>query len=663
MTTAAAQPRRRGTILRPQMRTENYASDLLSLRSTLLGLSSAGVGAFAVTLVAWIVFKRTHLPAFSTSMVTRALATAGVVLTLVIVAGLLAWWISDEYHGKRRRPQWRVALTYFFSYMAPAFIVIAAVGIPLSATKLWLDGIQVDLIFRTQFLTRTTEQGGYADMNYLDMPTFYPMGWFWLVGRLAAVLGLPGWEVFQPWALISLAVAGSILVPIWQHLVGSLPVATAIAVMTTAVTLTLGAEEPYSAVIAMGAPAAALLAQHAFHGSWSATAGLALFLGISATFYTLFTGAIALTVVSLLAIITAVYERRWLPIVRLVIIGVASLAIAAVAWGPYVMSALRSGVPLESAAQHYLPSEGTQLPVPFLSPSVIGALCLIGVIFLALRLADAEVRALAFALGGIYAWIVASMVVTLAGTTLLSFRLEIIVVLFMATAGILGLAEARLVGIHSLYPARFDVPTNRAITTAFVVVVLLSGIYYVQQIPRVNEDAIDHAYSDTDGNGERADQFTPDAASKYGEINDFIVDHGYTPNGTVIMTDEKLFMAYYPYHGFNAFTAHYANPLGQFRERSAQMETWARESWDQNPEQFRASLDSAKWQGPSAIIFRGEVAEDGAETDGYKIHLAEDIYPNQPNVRYRAIFYNPEVFAEGWDVKQVGPFVVAVRTQ
>ena len=122
-------------------------------------------------------------------------------------------------------------------------------------------------------------------------------------------------------------------------------------------------------------------------------------------------------------------------------------------------------------------------------------------------------------------------------------------------------------------------------------------------------------------------------------------------------------MAYYPYHGFNAFTAHYANPLGQFRERSAQIETWARESWDQNPEQFREALDSAEWQGPSAIIFRGEVAEDGAETDGYKIHLAEDIYPNQPNVRYRAIFYNPEVFAEGWDVKQIGPFVVAVRTQ
>ena len=675
--------------MRPQQRSEVYATYLLTLRATLLGIASAGVGSFMLTLVAWVILKQTHLPAFNTSMVTRALSTVGIVATLVVTAALLGWWIMDEYYSTASqvayRPKWRIAATYIVAYLSPAVIVIAAIGIPLSATKLWLDGVQVDQVFRTQFLTRTTEQGGYADMNYLDMPTFYPLGWFWMGGRLAAVLHLAGWEVFQPWSLISLAVAGTILVPIWQHLVGSLPVATAIALVTTAVTLTLAAEEPYSAVIAMGVPAVVVMCRRAFAGSWSSTLGILLYLGISATFYTLFTGAVALTVVTLLAVVTAFYDRAWRPIIHLVVIGVGSLAVASIAWGPYILAVLHTSAPLESAAQHYLPSEGTEIPVPFLAPSVIGVLCLIGIVYLVLRIVDPDVRSLTWALVGIYLWILASMVTTLAGSTLLGFRLEIIVVLLMATAGVLAMAEIRLMSVPTLYPARFDPPTNRAITWAFVVVLLLGGVYYAQEIPRENQSAIDHAYTDTDGNGERADRFQADSSRYYKEFDEFIQSKGYEPNGTVVMTDEKLFMAYYPYHGFNAFTAHYANPLGQFTERNAQIERWAAESWDSTPQEFLASLDAAQWKAPDAIIFRGtlnaeasdaigaekgtdaagttttESAADAEQTPGLKIHLAEDIFPNQPNVRYRAIFYNPQVFAEGWTVKQIGPFVVAVR--
>lgn len=688
MTAVAPTAPHRGDILRPQARTEAYATDLLSLRSTLLGITSAGVGGFFLTITAWLVMKQTSLPAFNTSMVTRGLATVGIVATLGITAALLGWWLMDEYRatrGRVRRPAWRTALTYVFAYLSPAMLTIAALGIPLSATRLWLDGIQVDQVFRTQFLTRTTEQGGYADMNYFGLPTFYPLGWFWLGGRLAAVLGLPGWEVYQPWALASLAVAGCILVPVWQHLCGSLPVATAIAFATTAVTLTIAAEEPYSAVIAMGVPAVAVMCARAFSGSWASTVAIMLFLGISASFYTLYTGVISLTVTTLVALVMAAYNRSWMPIVRLVIIAVGSLSIAAVSWGPYVLQVLRSNAPLESTAQHYLPDEGTQLPVPFLAPSVIGLLCLVGLVFLILRVSDPDVRTLLWALGGVYGWIIASMVMTLVGTTLLGFRLELVVVVILVTAGVLGFAELRLMGVHTLYPARFDIPTNRVITWAFIAVLLLSSVAYAQQIPARNESAIDHAYSDTDGYGERADRFPSNSGQYYAEMNDFIREHGNAPTETVIMTDEKLFMAYYPYHGFNAFTSHYANPLGQFSERNRVMEEWATKSWHATPEEFRAALDDAPWKAPDAIIFRGslpqslkktaesasgtaDAANGGAQeksdsdTEGLKIHLAEDIFPNQPNVRYRAIFYDPEVFQEGWALKQVGPFVVAVRT-
>lgn len=119
-------------------------------------------------------------------------------------------------------------------------------------------------------------------------------------------------------------------------------------------------------------------------------------------------------------------------------------------------------------------------------------------------------------------------------------------------------------------------------------------------------------------------------------------------------------MAYYPYFGYNAFTSHYANPLGEFSVRNEQMERWANLSQEATPEEFVQALDSDPWHSPDVILFRGSIDDPG---EGYKIHLAEDIYPNQPNVRFRSIFFNPEVFEDEalWTMKQVGPFVVASR--
>lgn len=615
--------------------------DTTSFLGVLVGMAAAAIGGGLVTLIAWFVFKQVSLPAFNTSMVTRGLSTAGIVVTVVIVAGLLYLWTKRGVQGKGPLA-W---LTVVVAYLSPALIVICSLGMPLSASKLWLHGVQVDQVFRTQFLTRMTVEGGYADMNYADMPTFYPMGWFWLGGRMANLLGLQGWEAFQPWSLVSIAMACCLLVPVWQRLTGSLPLGTIIALTTTALTLTLAVDEPYSAVIALGVPAAAIMCSRAFHGSWGATAGLLVFLGISATFYTLFTGAIAVTVVSFVALVTAIVERSFKPIVRLAVIGFGSLAIAAIAWGPYLLAVLRADFPTETAAQHYLPAEGTEIPVPFLAPSIVGLLCLIGIVYLVIRVKNVHIRTLGWALIGVYLWIVASMVLPLLGTTLLGFRLEILVVLIMATAGVLGLAH-----LYEQYRTREYLAAVVAVITA------LAGIFYMQEIPAEHQTAIDSAYSDTDGNGERADKFPADSARYYSEIDEFFQGH----NADVVMTDEKLFMAYYPYYGFNAFTAHYANPLGQFKQRNEEMATWAENSWDQTPQEFVDTLENNPWDVPNAMIFRGDIE---SPDDGYKAHLAVDIFPNQPNVRYDAILFDPEVFNDSdlWDVKQIGPFVVAAR--
>ena len=71
-------------------RTEAYRADALTPRATLLGIVLAALAGGVVTLLGWFAFKTVSLPSFNTSMVTRALTTVGVVLTLALAGGLLS---------------------------------------------------------------------------------------------------------------------------------------------------------------------------------------------------------------------------------------------------------------------------------------------------------------------------------------------------------------------------------------------------------------------------------------------------------------------------------------------------------------------------------------------------------------------------------------------
>ena len=662
----------------PTTTTEDYTTDQLSRRGTLVGVAAAGAAGAVVTLAAWLLLRMTSWPAFNTSNMTYALSTAVTFATLVAVGALTIAWLLDEQKAGRgrtagegagvRRPRWRVILTYLVAYLSPAALVISTTAIPLSATRLYLDGMQVDQRFRTQFLTRMAETWTNQDMNYIDLPSYYPLGWFWGGGRLANLLGMPGWEVYQPWALLSFAVVGCMLVPVWQRLTGSLPVAVAIALVTLCVTLVMVPEEPYGSIVAMGAPAATVVVGRALLGSWYATAAMTLFLGVSATSYTLYTGVVAMSVVAVAALFAGLIYRTWRPILHLAVIGVGSILIALTTWGPYLWLTV-TGHPTEgSAAPNYLPIDGAQIPVPFLSLSVVGLLCLAGLIWLVIRATDRDARSMGIALLGFYLWAVGSMVFTLAGTTLLGFRVEVLIVLQLATAGILALAQLRLVGLDALYPDRLGPRARRYVTVLMVVILSGGGLLYAQQIPVENQRALDHAYSDTDGYGERADRFPADASRYYGEIDAEIRSHGHDPLDTVVYTDELNFLAFHPYFGFQAFTSHYANPLGEFTARNETIGGWAADSWDRlsDPEAFDEALTSTRWRGPDVFILRGDVDDTAGEgpDSGWKSHLAEDIYPNNPNVRYHGIHFNPEVFrADMWHTSQIGPFVVATRVK
>lgn len=614
--------------------------------AAIVALVVAGAGLAAIARVDW--------PAFNSSNVVTALTTTGQVVAIAIL--LVAVILSRV--GKAA---WAVKPLSWVGISAFAAVTLA---MPLGATKLYLFGISVDQQFRTEYLTRLTNSPRLADMTYADMPPYYPAGWFWLGGRYANLTGQPGWEAFKPWAIISIAAAAAIAMALWQRMIRT-DRAIAVTLASTVLTMMYVSPEPYAAVLViLGAPMLVTILHGLRSGSKPALLAGGLFLGLSATFYTLYTGLYALTAV-LMAVYLAI--NTWFGLsnkatqpaeirshriravvdygLRLLAMAVVSGLVALLVWMPYLWDRLRNKPASGGTAEHYLPSSGSVLPTPMLHWSLIGALTMVGLIWIVLRF---RTRTVALAFGvtvfSVYLFCLLSMALTAAGTTLLSFRIEPVLTVVLGVAGVYGFAELAGVAVR-----RFgDVRT--------VIGVLAAGaaIAVAQGIPTHLAAEITTAYTDTDGDGVRADQRPPGAQAYFPEINTVIGEQtgGRPQDDIVVLTADYGFLSIYPYLGFQGLTSHYANPLAEFDKRAAAIETW---SQAQTTDSLIEQLDAAPWRPPSVFLFR-------YSPEGYVLRLAEDVYPNDPNVRRYSVTFNQNVFDDPrFTVTNIGPFVLVVR--
>ncbi|MCV7095413.1 arabinofuranosyltransferase, partial [Mycobacterium kubicae] len=142
----------------------------------------------------------------------------------------------------------RKAVAKVLSLLFLSTFTVVTLGMPLGATKLYLFGVSVDQQFRTEYVTRFADSPALHDMTYPDMPPFYPAGWFWIGGRLAALTGTAGWEMYKPWAITSLAIAVCAAFVLWNKMI-RFEYALVVSAATTAVTLAYTSAEPYGAII------------------------------------------------------------------------------------------------------------------------------------------------------------------------------------------------------------------------------------------------------------------------------------------------------------------------------------------------------------------------------------------------------------------------------
>ncbi|GFM16828.1 MULTISPECIES: galactan 5-O-arabinofuranosyltransferase [Mycobacteriaceae] len=611
---------------------------------------AAAAIAAAVAVVSLLAIARVEWPAYNSSNQLHALTTVGQVACL---AGLLA---SGWLWRRGRQLAARLGSVLFLA----AFSVVT-LAMPLGATRLYLFGISVDQQFRTEYLTRLTDTAELHDMTYIGLPPFYPPGWFWLGGRLAALTGTPAWEMFKPWSIISITVAMVLALVLWAAMI-RFEYALVVSTATAAAALAYSPAEPYAAIIAVLLPPVFVLAWSGLRGGkrpgeagtthsggWAAIVGTGIFLGVAALFYTLLLAYAAFTL-TLMAALVAVTRRHWEPLLRLLVIAVISGAIALIGWAPYLLEAA-TGTPADTGtAQHYLPKDGAELSFPMLQFTLLGALGMLGTLWLVIYArTSTRAGALAAAVLAVYAWSLLSMLTTLVGTTLLSFRLQPTLTILLAAAGAFGFID-----ITRALAARVKTVNAQRVVAAATAIGALGAVTFSQDIPDVLRPDIVVAYTDTDGYGERADRRPPGAEQYYREIDDRILEvTGRPRNETVVMTADYSFLSYYPYYGFQGLTSHYANPLAQFDARARAIESWALMS---ESDEFIAALDAMPWPPPSVFLMRR-----GAN-DTYTLRLAADVYPNQPNVRRYHVKLDDALFDDPrFDVSTIGPFVLAIR--
>jgi galactan 5-O-arabinofuranosyltransferase len=621
-----------------------------------------------VSVVSLIAISHVQWPAFPSSNQLHALTTVGQVGCLAgLVAVGWAWRRGGRYH--------RLLAQFGGLGLVSAFSVVT-LGMPLGATKLYLFGISVDQQFRTEYLTRFADGPALHDMTYQGLPAFYPPGWFWIGGRVAALTGTPAWEICKPWAITSITIAIAVALVLWWRLI-RFEYALIVTTATAAVTLAYSSPEPYSAMITMLLPPVLVLTWSGLRAAereagftleterdagftlgegsgqgWAAVVGAGLFLGFTATWYTLLFYFTAFTM-ALMALLLVV--SRWRregrkaaldPARRVCVITAIAAAIWAPTLLPFALRALHSPVSNSGSALHYLPADGAELTFPMLQFSLLGAICLLGALWLVVH-TRSSVRAGALAVGvlAVYLWSLLSMLTTLARATLLSFRLQPTLSVLLVAAGAFGFLEV----------TRALAPRSRAVLPVAGAIGLAAAIAFSQDIPDVLRPDLTIAYTDTDGHGQRGDRRPPGAEKYYSVIDDAILRvTGKPRDQTVVLTADYSFLSYYPYWGFQGLTSHYANPLAQFDLRAAQIKKWTELK---TADELIHALDASPWPPPTVFLMR-----HGANGN-YTLRLAEDVYPNQPNVRrytvdLRAALFDDPHFA----VRSIGPFVLAIRT-
>ena len=236
---------------------------------------------------------------------------------------------------------------------AIAGVAAAWLTFPLTAGLLGTDQplgsvLRGDNGFRTEYVTRFASSAALQDYMFHGEGAFYPPGWFWVVGRFAALTGAEPWRLLQPATLVTMALSLVASFVLWRLAVRP-PVALAAAIVSSVTISQISSDtvpawySPYSAFVAV-VLVPWVVAVYGFVSGERATRSRAALLVaagavLALTYYLLFLIGLAALAVALVPVAARRRPGAWLRLL-LILGGVA--AVTAVFWVPLTL-ALFSG--------------------------------------------------------------------------------------------------------------------------------------------------------------------------------------------------------------------------------------------------------------------------------------------------------------------------------
>ncbi|HEX3786853.1 MAG TPA: arabinofuranosyltransferase [Pseudonocardiaceae bacterium] len=613
-------------------------------------LVGAAVVAVLVSLVVQYVLSRPHLqmPSYAPQ------AVASFVIAVLVLGG---FWLA----ARARFTAW----TRLLVWAGISALTSAVLSLMLVGTRFYLAGIAGDQLFRIEYTTRLTNTAGFADFAYPNMPGYYPRGWFWLAGRVAALLHVEGWVLYKPYAIATMAVGTVLAYVAWCLVVKPAHALLATFAVATVAVATWAANEPYAWIFGALLPPLTVLAwkylvrpaARTGPRQWTPLLLLGLLLGLYGLFYTLLLGFFIMVLV-LVGVVGVVLDRRsgtplWTAVrpvlLRLIGIGLVSLPLLLLQWAPYLGSAL--GSPTDSGADRFLPSSGASFPIFNYPTSFAGVLCLIGLVWGVLRLRDDVVaRTLMLVAGAGYLWYGLSFLGTVAHLTLLPFKIELVMDETLRCAGVFGLVE----GARWLW-GRVGPQWRVAAVSTVTVLSLIGVVGELQSGPGALSELVTDAYSGYYPTGDNAlGQHDPAQNGAWNQqLHDTIAAMtGKPENQLEVLSTYQDFLAFYPYWNFQTTVLEYANPLAQFDQRRETIQGWAKSP---SPTALRAALASSPFGAPNVFVFT-------READGLHLTVSQNVFPAAEDNHVFDVVFPASLFdSSEFSTRQVGPFTVVAR--
>lgn len=610
-------------------------------------IAAAMVAGVVSMAVQWLV-SRLHVP--MPSFAPQALTSFAV--AVLSLAGLALAVFSRFTVGGR-----------LLAWSGLAALCTVVQSLMLLGTKYYLAGINGDQLFRIQYLTRLTDTAGFNDFAYPGLPAYYPRGWFWIGGRIAALLHVPAWEFYKPYAIATMAVGTVLAYVAWCLVVR--PAAALLIGLTMALVAvaTWAANEPYAWIFgSMITPLAIVGWRYLTARSRSGTAGAILLgttVGLLGLFYTLLMFFFVLVLVATAGIdmIMTIWRREssWRtlrrPIARLAMIAVVSLPWLALQWIPYLSVSLKD--PVEgSGALRFLPQLGAVFPISYYPTSFTGTMSIVGLIWGLFRLRDSVVaRSLVLVIACCYAWYGLSFLLTVFDLTLLPFKVGLVLEATLLCAGVLGTLDFVRWACGRL--------ASRWRTGTVLVVIVFSMFSFVgemQQAPTAVPEITANPYNDYYPSGVTA--LGRHDSAQDGAWNQNLHDTvarltGRAENRLTVLSTYHEFTVFYPYWSFEASKVQYANPLGHYDARRSVIENWAAAP---SADALLDRMRSSRFGHPDVFVLR-------TAADGLHLTLLENVFPKSAdNVPYDVVFPARLFASPAFVSEQVGPFtVLAVR--